>query len=79
MLSLLQARGESSMQQTHIVIDEIHERDRFADFLLIVLKDVLPKYPNLKLVLMSATLNEELFANYFGGCPVIRVPGFIHP
>ena len=64
---------------THIIIDELHERDRFADFLMIVLKDVLPKYPNLKLILMSATMREDLFSNYFDDCPVIKVPGFIHP
>jgi hypothetical protein len=64
---------------THIIIDEIHERDRFADFMLIILKDVLPQHPHLRLVLMSATLNEHIFAEYFNGCPVIHVPGFMHP
>lgn len=64
---------------THIVVDEIHERDLFADFLLIVLRDLLPRRPQLRLVLMSATLNEELFSGYFSGAPVIRVPGFTHP
>jgi HrpA-like RNA helicase len=37
------------------------------DFLLVVLRDLLPRRPDLKLVLMSATLNAELFAGYFGG------------
>ncbi len=46
---------------THIVVDEIHERDRFADFLLITLRDLLPAYPKLRLVLMSATLHTALF------------------
>lgn len=64
---------------THICVDEIHERDQFADFLLIVLREVLPRLPNLRLVLMSATINEDLFSNYFGGAPTIRVPGFTHP
>ena len=64
---------------THIVIDEIHERDRFADFMLIIIRDLLPRYPRLRIVLMSATLHEELFSNYFGGCPVVRVPGFTYP
>ncbi len=35
---------------THIVVDEIHERDRFADFLLILLRDALPAHPHLRLV-----------------------------
>ena len=64
---------------THIVIDEIHERDRFADFMLIIIRDLLPRYPRMRIVLMSATLHEDLFSNYFGGCPVVRVPGFTFP
>ena len=66
---------------THIVIDECHERDRFADFMLIVLRDLLPAYPRLKLVLMSATLNADMFARYFSeyGCPTIDVPGRTFP
>ena len=64
---------------THIVVDEIHERDLFADFLMVVLRDLLPRRPSLRVVLMSATLNEDLFSGYFVGAPVIRVPGFTHP
>ncbi|KAH9624022.1 hypothetical protein KSS87_008615 [Heliosperma pusillum] len=64
---------------THIIVDEIHERDHYSDFLLTILRDLLPMFPHLRLVLMSATLDAERFSNYFGGCPVIRVPGFTHP
>ncbi|KAL4451226.1 hypothetical protein ABPG77_009298 [Micractinium sp. CCAP 211/92] len=64
---------------THLVVDEIHERDRFADFLLILVRDLLPSQPHLRVVLMSATLHVDLFSGYFGGCPVVRVPGFTHP
>lgn len=70
---------ECGLDATHIIVDEIHERDRYADFLLIILRDLLPKLPNLRLILMSATLDVELFSNYFGGCPVVQVPGFTHP
>jgi hypothetical protein len=53
------------------------------DFLLIVLKDLLPRRPELRLVLMSATLNAEMFSSYFGGAPMIHIPvriflGFLH-
>lgn len=65
--------GEGLNDITHVIVDEIHERDRFADFLLILLRDLLPAHPNLRVVLMSATLHIELFSNYFGGCPVIEV------
>ncbi|KAG9148440.1 hypothetical protein Leryth_016921 [Lithospermum erythrorhizon] len=49
------------------------------DFLLIVLKDLLPRRPDLRLVLMSATLNAELFSSYFGAAPMIHIPGFTFP
>ena len=51
---------------THIILDEIHERDLLSDFLMIVLKDILQRRPDLKLILMSATLNAEAFSEYFG-------------
>ncbi|CAL5229490.1 g12825 [Coccomyxa viridis] len=71
--------GDGLSDITHVVVDEIHERDSFADFLLIILRDVLPQHPQLRVVLMSATLHIDLFSSYFGGCPVIQVPGFTHP
>lgn len=46
----------------------------FADFLLIVLKDLLPRRRDLRLILMSATLNAELFSTYYGGAPTIHIP-----
>ncbi|XP_054796819.1 DExH-box ATP-dependent RNA helicase DExH6 isoform X1 [Prosopis cineraria] len=64
---------------THIIMDEVHERDRFSDFMMAVVRDMLPSYPHLRLVLMSATIDAERFSQYFGGCPVILVPGFTHP
>eukprot|EP00053_Salpingoeca_punica_P019408 m.196144 g.196144 ORF g.196144 m.196144 type:complete len:1140 (+) comp17646_c0_seq1:67-3486(+) len=64
---------------SHLVVDEVHERDLLSDFLLIVLRDVLPVRPDLKLVLMSATLNAQLFATYFGQCPTLEIPGFMFP
>ncbi|KAL6067310.1 DEAH (Asp-Glu-Ala-Asp/His) box polypeptide 57 [Balamuthia mandrillaris] len=64
---------------SHIIVDEIHERDINSDFLLIILKDLIQQRQDLKLVLMSATLNAEMFSNYFNGCPVVEIPGFTHP
>ncbi|KAL2634461.1 hypothetical protein R1flu_005940 [Riccia fluitans] len=69
----------SGLDATHIIVDEIHERDRNADFLLIVLRDLLPTRPDLRLILMSATLDADLFSSYFSGCPIVRVPGFTYP
>ena len=52
-------------EYTHIIIDEVHERDIDSDFILILFKLFLSKFPELKLILMSATINAELFARYF--------------
>ncbi|KAJ0106148.1 hypothetical protein Patl1_19734 [Pistacia atlantica] len=64
---------------THVIVDEIHERGMNEDFLLIVLKDLLPQRPELRLILMSATLNAELFSSYFDGAPMLHIPGFTYP
>ncbi|KAL7240309.1 hypothetical protein ACSBR2_006045 [Camellia fascicularis] len=64
---------------THVIVDEIHERGMNEDFLLIVLKDLLPRRPELRLILMSATLDAELFSSYFGGAPTVHIPGFTYP
>ncbi|KAK7398828.1 hypothetical protein VNO78_10001 [Psophocarpus tetragonolobus] len=64
---------------THVIVDEIHERGMNEDFLLIVLKELLPRRPDLRLILMSATLNAELFSSYFNGAPTMHIPGFTFP
>lgn len=48
-----------------IVLDEVHERHLHGDFLLGIMKCIIYQKPDLKLVLMSATINIELFSNYF--------------
>ncbi|GAB0205463.1 3'-5' RNA helicase YTHDC2 [Grus japonensis] len=68
--------GDSTLSTvTHVIVDEVHERDRFSDFLLIKLRDVLQKQVNLKLVISSAALDANLFIRYFGSCPVIHIQG----
>ncbi|KAI7827106.1 P-loop containing nucleoside triphosphate hydrolase protein [Gamsiella multidivaricata] len=64
---------------THLVIDEVHERTLESDFLLIILKKLLPKRPDLKIILMSATVDSARFSEYFSGCPVLEVPGRTFP
>ncbi|KAG0246716.1 P-loop containing nucleoside triphosphate hydrolase protein [Mortierella sp. GBAus27b] len=64
---------------THVMVDEVHERSVDSDFLLIILRDLLRKRKDLKLILMSATINSETFSAYFDGCPVYEIPGFTHP
>ena len=66
--------GDSALSTvTHVIVDEVHERDRFCDFLLIALKEALLKHRSLKLVLMSATLDVNIFVKYFSKCAVINV------
>ncbi|GMI87912.1 hypothetical protein like AT1G58060 [Hibiscus trionum] len=69
---------------THIIVDEVHERSLLGDFLLIVLKNLIEKQsasatPKLKVILMSATVDSDLFSKYFGLCPVITAQGRTHP
>ncbi|WVZ09909.1 hypothetical protein V8G54_014439 [Vigna mungo] len=64
---------------THIIVDEIHERGINEDFLLVVLKDLLAFRPELKLILMSATLDAELFSSYFNNASTMKIPGFTYP
>ncbi|KAM4523457.1 putative ATP-dependent RNA helicase DHX57 [Fundulus diaphanus] len=64
---------------THVIVDEVHERTEESDFLLLVLKDLITKRQDLKIILMSATLNANLFSEYFYGCPTIHIPGRTFP
>ncbi|XP_043920360.1 ATP-dependent RNA helicase DHX29 [Protopterus annectens] len=64
---------------SHVVVDEVHERSVQSDFLLIILKELLQKRLDLHLILMSATVDSDKFAKYFGHCPVISIPGRTFP
>lgn len=59
---------------SHLIVDEIHERGMNEDFLIIILRDLLPRRPDLRIILMSATINAYLFSQYFGNAPVIHIP-----
>lgn len=62
-----------------VIVDEVHERHLTTDFLLALLRAVLLRRPTLRLVVMSATINHEVLSDYFGGAPVLQVPGRLHP
>lgn len=64
---------------SHVVVDEVHERDINTDLLLALLRTSLNENPDLRVVLMSATGDNQRLAQYFGGCPIVKVPGFMHP
>ena len=62
-----------------IIIDEAHERSLNIDFLLGYFKTLLPKRPDLKLIITSATIDTEKFAKHFSNAPVIEVSGRSYP
>jgi ATP-dependent helicase HrpA len=62
-----------------IIIDEAHERSLNIDFLLGFLKRLLPRRPDLRVIVSSATLETERFAAFFGGAPVVEVSGRTYP
>ena len=62
-----------------IIIDEAHERSLNIDFLLGYLKQLLPKRPDLKVIVTSATIDAERFSSHFNGAPVIEVSGRTYP
>ncbi|XP_022910622.2 dosage compensation regulator mle isoform X1 [Onthophagus taurus] len=64
---------------SHVIVDEIHERDVNSDFIMVVLRDMIHSYPDLRVILMSATIDTTLFSKYFNDCPVIEIPGRAYP
>jgi len=65
---------------SHIIVDECHERQWQIDFLLIALRRILQTTrKDLKVILMSATLDSELFCSFFDGAPFLSIPGRTFP
>jgi HrpA-like RNA helicase len=58
---------------TCVILDEVHERDINTDFLLILIRELAVKRPELKVVVMSATLQVDLLRSYFTEVPALRV------
>ena len=62
-----------------LIIDEAHERSLNIDFLLGYLKQLLPRRPELRVIITSATIDTARFADHFGGAPIIEVSGRTFP
>ena len=67
------------MQYDTIIIDEAHERSLNIDFLLGYLKELLPRRPDLKIIITSATIDPERFSKHFNNAPIIEVSGRTYP
>ena len=79
-LLLREAIGDPLLSRYSIIIlDEAHERTLATDILMGLLKDILPKRPDLRLVVMSATLDAGRFQRYFNDAPLFSVSGRTYP
>ncbi|MDU7869464.1 MAG: DEAD/DEAH box helicase, partial [Pantoea sp.] len=67
------------MQYDTIIIDEAHERSLNIDFLLGYLRELLPRRPDLKVIITSATIVPQRFSRHFNNAPVIEVSGRTYP
>lgn len=75
--------GEPDLRSTRcVIVDEAHERTSAVDVVLGILKILITRRKDLKVIIMSATLNADKFRNYFGGPekdPLLAIPGRTHP
>jgi ATP-dependent helicase HrpA len=77
---LAETQGDPFLEQYDtIIIDEAHERSLNIDFLLGFLKQLLPKRPDLKLIITSATIDPERFSRHFNDAPMLLVSGRTYP
>ncbi len=72
-------RDRDLLRYDTLIIDEAHERSLNVDFILGYLKQLLPRRPDLKVIVTSATIDTERFAEHFGDAPVIEVSGRTYP
>src|SRR5215467_7610799 len=73
------ARDRDLRRYDTLIIDEVHERSLNIDFILGCLRQLLPRRPDLKVIITSATIDPERFAAAFGGAPIVEVSGRTYP
>ncbi len=72
-------RDRRLLRYDTLILDEAHERSLNIDFLLGYLRELLPRRPDLKLIITSATIEPQRFAAHFGGAPIVEVSGRMYP
>jgi ATP-dependent helicase HrpA len=72
-------RDRRLLRYDTLILDEAHERSLNIDFLLGYLRELLPRRPDLKVIVTSATIEPQRFAAHFGGAPIIEVSGRTYP
>lgn len=78
-VGVLLRRMESGLRGiSHLIIDEVHERDINTDFMLILVREMVRANPQLKVVLMSATIDTQMFSDYFGQCRIVEIEQRLH-
>ena len=77
---LREAMNDNTLSRySTIMLDEAHERTMATDVLMGLLKEVVLRRPDLKIIIMSATLDAQKFQRYFNDAPLLAVPGRTHP
>src|SRR5262245_53911668 len=77
---LAELQGDRLLEQYDtIIVDEAHERSLNIDFILGILKQLLPRRPDLKLIITSATIDPQRFSRHFGDAPIVEVSGRTYP
>ncbi|WP_156371775.1 ATP-dependent RNA helicase HrpA [Mycobacterium sp. UM_11] len=72
-------RDRRLLRYDTLILDEAHERSLNIDFLLGYLRELLPRRPELKVIITSATIEPQRFSDHFGGAPIIEVSGRTYP
>jgi len=72
-------RDRRLLRYDTLILDEAHERSLNIDFLLGYLRELLPRRPDLKVIVTSATIEPERFAEHFEGAPIVEVSGRTYP
>lgn len=72
-------RDRRLLRYDTLILDEAHERSLNIDFLLGYLRELLPRRPDLKVIVTSATIEPQRFSDHFGGAPIVEVSGRTYP